>query len=90
MLAFKKPEYILFRIIELTLTNELNLPFRLRICSNELSIDKFDNCENRHYHLEEIAYEENDYNKDALLIPVAHYIKVNNFSFLFEILFGTI
>ncbi|CAF1189871.1 unnamed protein product [Rotaria sordida] len=65
------------RIIELILNNDINLPFHLRICPDQLSIDKFDNCSNRSYHLEEIISDENDHNKDSVLIPVAHYTKEN-------------
>ncbi|CAF0809444.1 unnamed protein product [Rotaria sp. Silwood1] len=65
------------RITELTLNHDINLPFRLRICPDQLSIDKFDNCLNHHYHLEEILSDENDHNKDSVLIPVAHYTKEN-------------
>lgn len=65
-----------FRIIELTLNNEINLPFRLRICPEQLSIEKFDYCPKNFYHLEEVNDDENDHNKDSVLIPVAHYTKV--------------
>ena len=68
--------YIIFRLTELILNNEMNLPFCLRICQNELTIDKLDNHPHRYYHLEELNYDENENNKDIALIPVAHYIKV--------------
>ncbi|CAF2363743.1 unnamed protein product [Rotaria sp. Silwood2] len=72
------------RILELTLNNDINLPFRLRICPDQLTIDKFDNCSNRYYHLEEIISDENDHNKDSVLIPVAHYTKENFIQITFQ------
>lgn len=66
-----------FRIIELILSSPMNLPFELRICSDQSRIDELCNYTNRHYHLEEIIVDEIDQNKDSVLIPVAHYIKEN-------------
>lgn len=63
---------------ELILCNPINPPFELRICSDQSRIDEFNNLTNRFYHLEEIIPDENDQNKDMVLIPVAHYIKVIN------------
>ncbi len=59
------------------LTNPINLPFELRLCSDQSHIDELCNYTNRHYHLEEIQSNEIDQNKDSVLIPVAHYIKEN-------------
>ncbi len=77
----------LFRIIELILYNQLNPLFELRICSDQSHITELTNYSNRYYHLEEIIPDEIDQNKDMVLIPVAHYIKVRNFKFHLKILF---
>ena len=66
----------LFRIIELILNEQLNFPFELRICSEQTRIDEYPNCATRSYHLEEILPDDSEQNKDSVLIPVAHYIKV--------------
>ncbi len=77
----------LFRIIELILYNQLNPLFELRICSDQSHITELTTYSNRYYHLEEIIPDEIDQNKDMVLIPVAHYIKVRNFKFDLKILF---
>ena len=64
-------------MIELILSNPMNLPFELRMCSDQTRIDELCTHNNRHYHLEEIIADEFDQNKDSVLIPVAHYIKEN-------------
>lgn len=58
-----------------------SLPFHLHIWSNRSCMDELENCSNRYYHLEEIANDEVDIEKDSELIPVAHYTKVSYFSY---------
>ncbi|CAF0851576.1 unnamed protein product [Adineta steineri] len=65
------------RIIELISYNQINPPFRLRICPDESSMDEYTNCANHFYHLEEIIHDDIDYTKESTLIPVAHYTKEN-------------
>jgi len=60
----------------LILCNQINPPFELQICSDQSRIDEYNHFSNRYYHLEEIIPDEIDQNKDMVLIPVAHYIKV--------------
>jgi len=65
------------RLIEVTLSNQINpLPFHLHIWLNRSCMDELENCSNRYYHLEEIAFDEINLGKDSELIPVAHYTRV--------------
>lgn len=82
MFSNKFKIYCRFRLIEVTLSNQMNsLPFHLHIWSNRSCMDELENCSNRYYHLEEIANDEVDIEKDSELIPVAHYTKVSYFSY---------
>ncbi len=77
MIKIEKFERLLFRLIEVTLSSQINpLPFHLHIWTNRSYMDELENCSNRYYHLEEISSDEIDLGKESELIPVAHYTKV--------------
>lgn len=64
------------RIIELILSNHINSPFELRICSEQTQIIELNQQTNRFYHLEEFSSNDIEQNKDIILIPVAFFVKV--------------
>ena len=77
-LGFSPRRALLFRLIEVTLSSQMNsLPFHLHVWSTRSCMDELENCANRYYHLEEIALDEINLGKDCELIPVAHYTRVN-------------
>ena len=67
-------------MIELVVNNQNNLPFQLRICSDESSMNNYINCINYYYHVEEVNPNDIDKSKDSVSIPVASYTKVSSFS----------
>ena len=71
------------RLTELILSNQNNIPFELRICSEQRPLHDFQNFTNHFYHLEEVFPDDSDHNKDMVLIPVAFYTKVIDFKCLF-------
>ncbi|CAF1194604.1 unnamed protein product [Adineta ricciae] len=75
------------RMIELVVSNQNNLPFQLRICSNESPMNNYINCINQYYHVEEVNSNDIDRSKDSVSIPVASYTKVNSIQIDFQKIF---